>query len=158
MANYAVRYIEEVRDQGARQYRTKPLASGSAFTKGAAVVVTAGKTTECGADPAEIAGFACAAAGDYAEIYDTFGNVAPKVPIALADSEFRGTLTGTVDGNEVGSNFGLVKNVDGIWVIDRTETINTRVRITGIDDDVVVGDTNAPVTFVVLAANRQVIA
>lgn len=153
---YVLRKIAPVRATDRDIYVDYPLADSQDFEAGAPVVLSTGKISECGADPSSILGFATAGAADYAWMYSTRGDVVPQVPIALAGAEFRGSLKGTFAAADVGSKFGLVDD-SGTWVVDRSETSNTRVVITGVDDGVEVGDINVPCTFVVLAANRQVI-
>lgn len=140
-------------------WKTNTYASGETFETGAVVTLdTNGKWAEGGTDPASIAGVAMCAVAD-ANPSDTFGNAESVVPVALSDQEFRGTLEGTIAlPGDLGAEYGVVKDATGYWTIDRTDTANKRVRITGVDDIVENGDVNAPVTFVFLTANRQVIA
>jgi hypothetical protein len=157
MATFAIRPISPVKAKGDEEFVTYPLAAAQTFTTGAPAILTSGGTVqETGADPASILGFFMADAADYDWKDDTFGNVSPAVPIALADQEFRGTLLGTYDAAvDVGRPYGLASSA-GTWVVDRAETTATRVVITGVEDDAVDGDINVPVTFRVMAANRQV--
>ena len=127
-----------------RLIRRYPLAASQTFLEGAAVVLDAsGDVAECGADPALILGFACHAAGADPETTNVL------VAVAKAESTF--ILQGTsafVQADE-GDAYGLVKDGDGIWVVDRTDTTATRVRVekTYID--------RAQAEVSVLAANRQ---
>lgn len=158
MATWAIRPIAPVFRRDKDVFKSFPLASGSTFKKGAFVVRDGdGNIAECGADPASILGIALADAADYSWMADTFGNVVPQVPVALADQEFRGTLEGTYAAADLSDPFGVVLDATGYWTIDRSETVATRVQITGVDDEVAVGDVNPPVRFVILAANRQAI-
>jgi len=157
MAEFAIRPISPVYYNESDKYRSYPVASGEDFTKGAPVVMASGEVSETGADPASILGFATAGVSDYSWQVDTIGYVHKRVPVAVADREFRGTLEGTFAAADVGTEYGLVEDATGYWVIDKTDTTNTRVVITGVDDEAEVGDTNVPVTFMVLDANRQVV-
>lgn len=157
MAEFAIRPITPVHFNESNEYLSYPVATGEDFTKGAPVVMSGGEVSEGGADPASILGFATAGVADYSWQEDTFGYVSKRVPVALSDMEFRGTLEGTFAAADVGTEYGLVEDASGFWVVDKTDTTNTRVVITGVDDEAEVGDTNVPVTFRVLDANRQVI-
>lgn len=160
MATYAIRPITPVIRNESYRYVTYPLADSQTFKKGAAVLLnTDGKVEECGADPALILGFATADAADYAWEDDTFGTVAPSVPVALATGVFRGTLEGTYDADgHISVDFGVVKDATGYWTVDETDESNVRVLLIGVDDGVVDGDVNVPCTFTVLPANRQVVS
>lgn len=154
---YAIRPIRVVRDDDSRGYITRPLAAAQTFKEGAPVTFASGVFTEAGTDPSSIAGFATAPADGYAWMEDTFGTAVPMVPVAPADREFRGTLAGTYAASDIGTSYGLLKDASGYWVVDKSDTVNTRVTVTGVEADAEVGDTNVPVTFVVLPANRQVL-
>jgi hypothetical protein len=156
MATFAIRNISPVRAKGDEEYLTYPLAAAQDFSKGAPAVLLNGATQETGTDPAAILGFFTSDAASYAWQADTFGNVTASVPVAVADQEFRGTLEGTAAvPNDIDTEYGLVES-GGVWVVDRSETGAARVVITGFDDVVENGDIDAPCTFRVLAANRQV--
>jgi hypothetical protein len=156
MATFAIRNISPVRAKGDEEYLTYPLAAAQDFSKGAPAVLLNGATQETGTDPAAILGFFTSDAASYAWQADTFGNVTASVPVAVADQEFRGTLEGTAAvPNDIDTEYGLVES-GGVWVVDRSETGAARVVITGFDDVVANGDIDAPCTFRVLAANRQV--
>lgn len=121
------------------------LTAGQTFLEGAAVFLTGSpeKVSECGTDPATILGFALHAAAKTV--------IAGKVLVALAESASRfwmSTTSGLVatDQNVL---YGIVKDSDGVWVVDRTETTNTRVEVLRVD----LSRTMALVN--VLAANRQ---
>lgn len=158
MATYAIRPIAPVKRLESYTFLTAPITSAQTFKAGALVLrADAGTFTECGADPALIAGVALHAVAD-ANPADTFGTVVPLVTVAAADQEFRGTFEGTWAADDVGKSYGVVLDATGYWTIDKSDTVNTRVRITGVEDGVAVGDVNVPVTFVFLPANRQVIS
>lgn len=159
MATYAIRPITPVIFNESYRYMTYPLAASQTFKKGAPVLLNAdGKVEECSADPQLILGFATADAADYAWEDDTFGNVSPSVPVALASHVFRGTLEGTYDADgHISVDFGLVKDATGYWTVDETEETTVSVVLIGVDDGVVDGDVNVPCTFVVEAAVRQVV-
>jgi len=159
MVTWAIRPIHPVYRRDSDVFKNYDLASGETFKAGAFVLRDSdGNFAEVGAAPALIAGVALAAVDDYSWKDDTFGTVDPSVPVAMADQEFRGTLEGTFAAADVGDEFGVVLDASGYWTIDKTETGTTQVQVTGKDDAVAVGDINAPVRFIVLPANRQVIS
>lgn len=153
---YAIMPIRPAKAGEGDTYVNYPLAAAQTFELGAPLLLATGAVQEAGADPALILGFATAAHDSYDWMASTRGDVVAKVPVALADQEFRGTLEGTFAAADVGTAFGLVLDATGYWTVDRSDTSNTRVRVTGVDDGVAVGDINVPCTFVVLPANRQV--
>jgi hypothetical protein len=156
MATWAIRPIHPVHRRDRDVFKFFPQAAAQTFKRGALLVIDAGgAAAECGADPASIAGVALADAADYSWQNDTFGTVDPGIPVALADQEFRGTLEGTFAASDIGAAYGVVLDASGYWTVDRSDTSATRVRITGVDDEVEVGDVNAPVRFVFLTANQQ---
>lgn len=158
MATWAIRPMHPVKRLDGYTFVTYPIADSETFLAGAVVLRDSdGNIAECGADPAVIAGIALHSVAD-ANPADTFGTVVSRVPVATANQEFRGTLEGTFAAADVGAKYGLVLDATGYWTVDKSETSNTRVQIVGKDDEVAVGDVNAPVRFVFLAANRQVIS
>jgi hypothetical protein len=123
--------------------RSYPLADAAAFLEGAAVLLTAGEVDEAGADPAAILGFALHDAGadpDPGEIL---------VALALEGATFVLQGTSAPVAADEGVEYGLVKDGDGIWVVDKTETVNTRVFVEKVFED------REEFEVRVLAANRQ---
>jgi hypothetical protein len=157
MATYAIRPITPVFRNEAYRFVTYPVKDAEDFEKGAAVLLNDdGEIEECGADPALVLGFALAGTDDYEWKDDTFGNVKPSIPVALADQTFRGTLEGTYDADgHISVDFGLVKDATGYWTVDETDETNVRVILIGVDDGVVDGDVNVPCTFTVISSVRQ---
>lgn len=124
------------------------LAAAQTFLRGALVVLDGSKNvTECGADPASIYGVALEPAGK-----DPEGNFC-IVQKASEDNKFWGSCTSapTKASNE-NHTYGVVKQSDGTWVVDLTETVNTRVYIHQVDED------TDRVLFSVIEANRQISA
>lgn len=121
------------------------LAAGQTYKLGAAVLMDASEDiAECAADPAVIRGFAAHPAG--------FHIPATKCLVWKASEGQKFWMAGTsapVKGNINGS-FGIVKDADGIWVVDITEVAATRVYIHQIDTD------RNLFLVSVLAANRQI--
>lgn len=155
MATWDIRPISPVYRRDRDVFKFYPQSSGETFLKGALLVqdTDARYVTECGADPSAVLGVALADAADYSWQEDTFGTVEPGIPVALADQEFRGTLEGTLDIDaDVGTSFGVVLDATGYWTIDRSDTSNTVVTITGLEDGVADGDVNPPVRFVFLTS------
>ncbi len=104
-------------------------ATDSTFLDGAPVVYTAanGTVAEGGADPASILGFTLSPAGGEVEAGTTL--------IAKAANGKRfwfACATDPVAGDD-GKSYGLVKDADGVWLVDRAETVNTRVQVHQVD-------------------------
>jgi hypothetical protein len=124
--------------------RRYPLASGASFLEGAFVVLAAGEVDECGADPAAILGTALHDSGADPDTGDML--------VALATPESTFVLQGTsapVAADE-GVEYGIAKDGDGIWVVDKTETVNTRVVVEKVYVD------REQFEVRVLAANSQI--
>lgn len=123
------------------------LAAAQTFLRGALVVLDGSKNvTECGADPASIYGVALEPAGLNPE-----GALLCTVGKAYDGQKFWASCTSapTKAANE-NKPFGVVKGADGTWVVDLTETVNTRVYIHQVDED------TQRVLFSILEANRQI--
>lgn len=131
-----------------------PLAAGEVPNEGDLVFKSSGNITECGADPANIAGVM---AMEYNETYggtfvgandllqDTAGT---DMHYYRADSGvvFEGSLGGKVSARtDEGTAYGVAKDANGVWYIDGTDTTATRVRIIKLLIDDIhgnIGDTN----------------
>lgn len=158
MATFAIRPIAPVKRVGDEVFITRPAAAGESFIAGALLVdAGSGEIEECAADPTEVAAVALAGVEDYSFKEDTFGFSRVSVPAARADQEFRGTLKGTFAVTDIGTDYGVVKEADGTWVVDKSEITATVVTIIGVDDEVEAGDVNVPVRFVIKPSVRQVI-
>ena len=165
MATWAIRPFAPVRRNDGYTFVNYPLhadVTTTPFLAGAVVVLTAGGLVdEAAAGPVAantVLGVALAGSADYAWKDDTFGTVNPSVPVATADQEFRGTLEGTFAAADVGDEFGVVIDATGYWTILKSETVNVTARVVGVDDDVAVGDVNAPVRFVFVPLVRQLVS
>lgn len=123
--------------------REYTLAGGAAYVEGAAVVLTGGNAVECGADPAVILGFATHDAGALPN------TTRMLVSVANPNTTFFAEGTRAPLASDVGVAYGLAKDADGIWHIDFTDTVNTRIRIEKVDL------TRNLSEFIVIAANRQ---
>lgn len=134
----------DARSRKLRQYAQK---AGETFKLGACVLLDANEDIlEAGADPASIRGFAAEPAGKDPE--------AGKVLVAVCD---QGELFWMAGDNapvkaDINQNYGIVKDADGIWTVDGTETTNTRVHVHQIDTD------RNLYLVSVLEANRQAAA
>jgi hypothetical protein len=119
-------------------------AAAQTFKMGAAVLLDASEDiAECGADPAAILGFAAHPA--------TKNIPATKDLVWKASEGQKFWMAGSSNPVKANINqlFGIVKDADGIWIVDITETVNTRVYIHNIDLD------RNLFLISVLAANRQ---
>lgn len=149
-------------------FRNWTIGADEDFLRGAPLVSGGNREAdEAGTDPAAIIGVALADAAGYDWQYDTFGTVAPSMPFATADQEFRGTLSDadaiadpvvTADVSAVvGATYGITLSDSGHWVVDATKSAsNQRVTITAAEG--ADGDSNIPVRFTILPANRVVIS
>lgn len=167
MAEFAIRPFGEQFNTHRTRYRTPAVGSAS-FPTGAVVFLDDGELAEAGTNPSQILGVATAASDSYDWQADTHGLVQPKVPVALADEEFRGTLLGTFDVEDIGKTFGITKDSNtGYWVVDRAKSSsNQRVTVLGVDKiaidntgvitEVADGDINVPVSFMFIPQYRQV--
>lgn len=149
-------------------YRNRPIATSpeQSFKKGAPLIPGAG-TGELGhvkeptdnATATGILGFATSDAAGYEWEYNTLGDVVPGMPFATSDQEFRGTYKASDIADVkalIGTSKDLAKDSSDYWVVASSNSA-ARVKITGIDDAAQNGDTDIPVTFVVLAAQQGVI-
>jgi len=137
----------------------KPVAAGQSWLQGALLIVDAnGAYTECGADPAAIAAVALSGYGT-----DTSGFVplgTKSFPpgycqgTSVNGTRWRANYVGTLPA-ATGGNYGVVRDTDGRWKVDFTDTTATRVKLVSREA------TNSPnnqawVEVEFLAANVQV--
>lgn len=104
-----------------------PVTAAQTFIAGALVLLTAGKVSECGADPTAILGIALAPASvGLATVGSIFGgsNI-PVFVLTTQDTIFMGSSTTPVFGTHVGTAYGLVKSTN--WLVDISETGTTSV-------------------------------
>jgi hypothetical protein len=122
-----------------------PLAAGQTFLNGALVVLDASKNvTECGADPTAIYGMALEPAGK-----DPEGDYCIIAPAIEGKFYWMPCSTDPAQAN-VSKPYGVAKDADGIWHVDFTDTVNTRVFVHEISVDTKMARVS------VLAANRQI--
>lgn len=124
------------------------------FRKGAAVVLDAGEeVVECGADPALILGFAA----EPAIASPLFGRKDPevgKVLVCVAEEGRRFWMDGSsapaANGDDINQSYGIAKDADGDWYVDKTDVVATRVYVHNVDYDRNLYEVS------VLEANRQI--
>lgn len=147
---------------GVEAIRTYPALAGQVIVLGSLVLLDAnGLLTLGGADPASILGVALNPQGrtpgfdvGHSPVLINGLPQADLVSVALASTtEFMGQMTNagaivTPTQAMVADAFGVV-NTAGVWTIDQTETVNTRLTITDVDID------NRWLFFRFLAANIQ---
>lgn len=135
--------------------------AGSAYLQGTLLLVNgSNEFAECGADPAAIAAVSCSATGADATGFNRLGvkGFPPgRVQGIRVTRErlFRAKYFGALPGVDGGA-YGVVKDADGLWKVDFSDAVNTRVKLVG-------RRTNSPenlpeVIVVFLAANVQVVA
>lgn len=141
--------------------RELPLAAAQSGKRGALLLQDgSGNFATCGADPASIA---AVAASDYGTNSLGFNHLGVDgfppgymQGYLLTDEQpFHAQYVGTLPG-AIGGSYGVVLDSDGLWKVDFTETVNTRLKLTKFL-------TTSPenrnrVQIVFLAANIQLIA
>lgn len=128
-------------DQSAAKYTEE---AAQTFKLGAAVLLNGSQNiAECGADPASILGFAAHPAGK---------NIPATEDLVWKASEgqkfWMAGTSNPVKAN-INASFGIVKDADGIWIVDITDTVATRLYVHNIDLE------RNLFLVSVLAANRQ---
>lgn len=113
---------------------TRPLAASQAFNAGALLLVDAnGAFAECGADPTSIAAVALGPCGTDASGFNILGK--KEFPPGYMQGEsirggktFSAKYVGSLPAADGGA-YGVVKDSDGDWKVDFTDTTNTRLRL-----------------------------
>lgn len=130
-------------DSGIKQFNE---AAAQTFKIGAAVVLDGSQNvTECGADPALILGFAAHPA--------TKNLPATTDLIQVANEGQKFWMAGNTNPVYADTNvkYGIIKDANGIWTVDKTDVVNTRVYVHYVDLD------RNLYLVSVLVANRQAI-
>lgn len=144
----------------------KPLANPTTYAEQEGALLLddgAGNWTVCGADPSLIGGVALTPGGvDTTSLAGVGGfNILGRkefpsgqmqAVLVQGNQRFRARYFGTLPATPGGS-YGVVRDTDGIWKVDFTDAVNTRVKYLG-------GETASPesqpyVFVVFLAANVQ---
>lgn len=114
---------------------TKPLAASQTFLEGALLLEDSnGAYAECGADPAAIAAVAPNGGGADTSGFNILGQ--KSFPpgfldgISVRNVIFSAKYVGTLPAADGGS-YGVVKDSDGYWKVDFSETSATRVVLVG---------------------------
>lgn len=112
-----------------------PQAPGSAYELGALLLVNgSAQFAECGADPASIAAVALSGAGTDASGFNILAvkGFPPGYMQAayIKNRKFRARYVGALPAAD-GGVYGVVKDSDGLWKVDFTDTIATRVKVVG---------------------------
>lgn len=128
-------------DHTAKEYTE---AAAQTFKLGAIVLLDASEDIiEAGADPASILGFAAHPAGK---------NIPATKDLVWVASEgqkfWMASSTDPVKA-DINQNYGVLKDADGIWIVDKAETVSTRIHTHMVDLD------RKLMLVSVLAANRQ---
>ena len=127
--------LADTPDTGVNRIVQRALASGSAFPQGTLMLVNgSNEFAECGADPASIAAVSATACGTDSTGFNILGK--KEFPpgymqgITLEGRKFRAKYVGTLPAVDGGS-YGVVKDTDGQWKVDFTDTTATRVKLVG---------------------------
>jgi len=147
-APYAVPHNRD--SDGIREY---DVAAGEAWAKGALVLLDASEDLiEAGADPATILGWAMVpvTAGD---LIGEMAGLGLGASVYVAEEGRKAWMSGDNDPvkADINQSYGVVVDADGIWTVDGTETVNTRVYVHQIDL------TLNLYLVSILAANRQAV-
>jgi hypothetical protein len=128
--------LAEPAGQDAPRIYERDQAAGASWNMGALLLVDAsGNFAECGADPAAIAAVACTGAGTDTSGFNVFAKKGfppgKMQAIALrAGLKFAARYVGTLPAADGGS-YGVVRDADGLWKVDFSDTTATRVKLTG---------------------------
>jgi hypothetical protein len=131
-----------------------PEAASQTYKAGEFVYRASGYLTICGADPSQILGIAMEDAHN-----STAGAYDMLVLVATGQTLFKINVYHSVSGNnkieaaDLGTAYGLV-NASNKWLVDKTDTGNTRVRVQKFYD--AIGETAGFVLVTVLPAYREV--
>jgi len=113
----------------------RDLAASQTFNVGALLLVDSnGAFAECGADPAAIAAVALAPAGSDTSGFNVLG-VKPFPPgkmqaKTIQGVQFTAKYVGTLPAAD-GGLYGVVRDTDGDWKVDFSETSATRLKLIG---------------------------
>jgi hypothetical protein len=116
-------------------------APAQTFIIGAAVYLDAnGLVAECPVDPATILGFAQTNAGKNPLGLPYAGAASPAalsdlVAVAQGGTAFWMSCVNAPQASDVNKAFGITKGADGIWQVDQTKVVNTRVFVEYVDLD-----------------------
>jgi hypothetical protein len=114
-----------------------PLKTGETPRKGAAVLLDANEeVTECGDDPGTVLGFAASTAA----ASPLFGRAEPEagtILVNVAENHRRFWCQGSSDPtvNDVGQMYGIAKDGDGDWYLDKADTTNLVLYVHTVDLD-----------------------
>jgi hypothetical protein len=124
--------------------RSYPLDSAASFSAGDIVVLDAQKevTQATGTDPTPLLGIALEKSSDVV--------ISGRVLVAVFTGDLILEMDGSSDpvASDVNVSYGIVQS-GGVWIVDKTDTTNTRVFVVDIDTD------NNDFYVKVLSAHRQ---
>lgn len=114
------------------QNRQKTDAAAQTYKQGALLFLDgSGNTTECGADPAAIYALANGPAGLHPE-----GSTQTTVTeLGSGQRVWMPVSSAPTKADNEGREYGVAKDADGIWVVDLTDIVNTRVYVHQVDED-----------------------
>lgn len=112
---------------------TRPIAASQAWNTGALLLVdNNGAFAECGADPAAIAAVALAPTGSDTSGFNILGQKAfppgQMQAATIKGRRFIAKYVGTLPAADGGA-YGVVRDSDGFWKVDFTETTATRLKL-----------------------------
>ncbi len=115
-----------------------PEALTQTYKQGAVLVLAAGYIQEAGANPVAIVGIAKGAGGNTAANGTNNMSVAVAQPGQIFEMSLDdGTATYASVQADLGKQYGITKDANGVWFIDQTKTgANSRVTIVDFKDAV----------------------
>lgn len=128
--------VPAIASAGHRDCEWLPVDAAASFKVGAAVVLDAEKElTECGADPALIFGFSLTevVAGVSKDPQDT--TKATVLKMLEGEKVWMQCSSDPVEATHRNNAYGIAKDADGIWYVDFTELVETRVYVHRVDVD-----------------------
>jgi hypothetical protein len=142
--------------------REEDYAVGTTCETGALMVLNASSQwAECGADPAAIGGVCEHPIGANTTGFGAIGGRREfpqgRATVTLVQDEvaFRARYVGSLPAN-IGGSYGVVRDTDGQWKVDFSDTTNTRVKYVR-QIPIELPATPSEVEVVFLAANVQVL-
>ncbi len=114
-----------------REIKEFPLKAAESFLDGALVLMTSNEVLECSADPAAVLGISVEGPVNLLEVTKT------KARVAMATPQATFHMSGTRDPavTDIGVQYGVVKDADGIWTVDFADVVNLVVVVENVDLD-----------------------
>lgn len=151
--------IDEIRVassyQGEPRLLSGPEAATQTFLKGAPLAWNGGYLEEAGADPAAIVGIAAEDGHNSTNAGDDTITYVPLAGNVFEANLAQAAANTTSAATNLGTAYGIVKRTTGTahWVVDSSDTTNTRCRPLRFTRGSVAGDVNARINITFFNAN-----